>query len=1544
MRKANIFKRILSFMLVLTLIMSGLGLDLGGITKDNDNVIEVEASTGDTSANDATCGGSSGGDSAYIDGMCYRFSLVSVDIIDTNKHTVHADKLRSLLSARSEYSILVTNDSNLKSKTIKCWSNRGKGEKYTQAVVDSLDKVFGAKCPNSGKNGNTGEHCTFNPSILDKSNWSVKNTQNNGYLGAQGPFQAFISENKDYAIKNFVECLKANSRFNLNISDTAKWVIFVEPVVISYHTRIDEDTRFALSYQDCIGSAQNGTTWSYAFTQLAYPSSTNPFKYLDSPSTRRNGKWATILKAMRSTRFSFYDRANNLGGGLNEKYESGANLDGLYYEHEGDICDTGFGIYGAGVEESGAKTSVNYTLICDGSSNTGGSISDVKASFNAVSSDSYDTINPMSRKVKEDEDGEIVTKTYYDGFNELDSDASKLRTITKSNAIGKDEPTYKTGDVATLTGRVTGISSTDWTNYRKNYIGVSSGVDKVRYLRNEEKSTKNLIKKLTGKDANATENTMITSLKSISLIPYAEAVAYSGAINLGNTYSLKLSDGSDVSNITDLATSHIFNVFSNTFNASKGVLSTSVKTTTSFDDKQNTLRNYSINSALYGLKCAKELSSLNQDNYDSTGGDKASTLGVGVTVLAKKSKVNSFLALATLNRDNGVVTCEQYANVDGSTISGDKSVTNNAKINKVIEYDVTKVGTITIPSDYNAKCFYVAVPNSVYSLSINSSGKRTGEDVFSLFSNNQELSSLNQFKSIVGSKIDTSKAIFGEITPQNVVKVGSDANSQGYSVLVLQVKGNVTKKSELKLMDYELNYIYPSMLTDGDYASLISDTSYRTLQDTTAGCSHASHHSVVYDYSANKYVNATQGEYTGNIIGKNLGLGTNKNILQFDNFTGGEFTTEENARSGHTFTNNFTNVKFSLAVNLIRSSFGDKRVVSKMTNQTSDKGIVGAVSEDYIKNNLDLTIGVVPNSSSAGASEIRNSNATVGDVLKDNFIWDVSFTHSDCSPIKYRSDLISGTVSCPGYPVGQNGWGNCGSFTWYEIVKTEVPASDFGHKVKYKVSEKAYKYQSDTLATGRTNVETIKDSLQAPENGLNSGSSLVKPYKIAVVHNSDKKDASGNEILFGFYPEVPMRSYFTSGDKITNVRMSTGDENENRMASSYVTPWTLRTIGEVQRTVKPSAMYIMRVNHKYAGTSTEVSPAIKGTTISDSTAVGTNADAVSDDKPVIYAGGDVTLKVNPEFTFNMYGYSLDIIEPTDTTLAGVGTYTNVIADSTINLKNSWGIKMSSQDVKKEFDDWVDDILHKHLGADLTLTVNGAGVDKIYRNFTTSVGGFNDIKSTADGVYSLSVVKGEFVKNGGYNKLISQIKSDYELSTDAEAESLFLNSDICKSITDAIESSNDTFNTSRKSDAIDSSRDHWYDEEVKTFVIRRFKKENIAIKNIVVNDKIDYGAAPTAEDTTASLDSYKKADAKWYLTMYLKKDGKKKTPDGFTVSTDVNSGKTETLYYHPKDYTGTGYTGSTLDKANKTGSIIINECYVNGADFVIPSASTYDMGN
>ena len=67
-------------------------------------------------------------------------------------------------------------------------------------------------------------------------------------------------------------------------------------------------------------------------------------------------------------------------------------------------------------------------------------------------------------------------------------------------------------------------------------------------------------------------------------------------------------------------------------------------------------------------------------------------------------------------------------------------------------------------------------------------------------------------------------------------------------------------------------------------------------------------------------------------------------------------------------------------------------------------------------------------------------------------------------------------------------------------------------------------------------------------------------------------------------------------------------------------------------------------------------------------------------------------------------------------------------------------------------------------------------------------------------------------------------------------------------------------TSQNTDAVRN----WYDEEVRTIVLRRFKTESLYFNNITASDKIDYNTAPDAGTT---VDNWTGRQADWYLNMY-----------------------------------------------------------------------------
>ena len=105
--------------------------------------------------------------------------------------------------------------------------------------------------------------------------------------------------------------------------------------------------------------------------------------------------------------------------------------------------------------------------------------------------------------------------------------------------------------------------------------------------------------------------------------------------------------------------------------------------------------------------------------------------------------------------------------------------------------------------------------------------------------------------------------------------------------------------------------------------------------------------------------------------------------------------------------------------------------------------------------------------------------------------------------------------------------------------------------------------------------------------------------------------------------------------------------------------------------------------------------------------------------------------------------------------------------------------------------------------------------------------------------------------------------------------------------------------------------NWYDEEVRTIVLRRFKTES---NSITASDKIDYNTAPTSETT---LDTWKGRKADGYLNLAYK---------------DTNT--------NPK----LGFNTSTVSDTNVAQNFeVIRNLYVDNASFIIPSATIDNMG-
>ena len=452
-----------------------------------------------------------------------------------------------------------------------------------------------------------------------------------------------------------------------------------------------------------------------------------------------------------------------------------------------------------------------------------------------------------------------------------------------------------------------------------------------------------------------------------------------------------------------------------------------------------------------------------------------------------------------------------------------------------------------------------------------------------------------------------------------------------------------------------------------------------------------------------------------------------------------------------------------------------------------------------------------------------------------------------------------------------------------------------------------------------------------------------------------------------------------------------------------VTPYVVPVMGEVARSAKGANLYFMTTKqNSYKGfvskngsedtTLNQSQNDFSGSTLSDSVASGTQADALqkaqaksscNTDKSkeqVIYAGSDVTVTGDSNFSLNLYGYSLDLINKDDVITKSFATtnkyttytdaYTDVVADNS-NIYQKWyevingtykdiiaAVKADSPirtaDSNREimntrYNEWSKEVTKiDNWTADYTLNVHGNGYNSKFTNFSATIGTLKtaqgkEATTSQTDVYSLHIKNGDIIKtDGSYVAMINQIAMDYfgDEATDVSgtvtltngvqvaklkhydaAQELFEKSDIGSSVKNAIESSSDDFNKSGSCFSDGDSRGvssigsvkNWYDEEVRTIVVRRFKTEPLYFKGITASDKIDYNIAPDADTMT---ENWKGRQADWYLNLYYKADDK---VDEF------------------------GTTASTLISGANRKFQVIRDLYVDNASFIVPSATTDNMG-
>lgn len=556
----------------------------------------------------------------------------------------------------------------------------------------------------------------------------------------------------------------------------------------------------------------------------------------------------------------------------------------------------------------------------------------------------------------------------------------------------------------------------------------------------------------------------------------------------------------------------------------------------------------------------------------------------------------------------------------------------------------------------------------------------------------------------------------------------------------------------------------------------------------------------------------------------------------FEDNNGGTYTSATDL-----FSNGCASVDFSWT--LSRALFGDKRTISSLTNNTYATYAQTTLGNDY--GNKPATILM--------ATTERDSWSTFsGGDSTEKFKFDFRFDKTD------STNAITGHNAVDHSSCGGVLHYNAGTQVAASFINTATVDQISGASVTactVTINELVFKYSAGSKPVGENpnSDMSIFDANIDRYTGYDTSNHYNKEYVVAFLHNTDN--------VITFYPEVPMQLWYIT---------------DNHSATRNV----INTMGEQMRSSKSSMIVGMRlVNITGDGD-------VTGTVYSDTMQAGSATGGSSN--ALIYAGSDVSLTAKVNSGIEMYGYALDLVNKSvdSTVYTGVGVQSNYASDKVIydgsDVYTDWGNSGTTDALRNEFKFWATNMVsEKNLTAEVTLDVNGTGVDKTYEDMGATIARTGGITVNDGDAYQIVVVNGNLVQNGGYTALIKQMATDFNIS-ESDAKEMFFNSELWYNIVSAIEHSGDSANMSQSQwydGKVDAAHNHigsmvaepnrllgnsahWYDEQVKTFVVRRFYTNTVKFGTITVNDKIDYNSAPRSGQ----------ANAEWYLTLYINGNG------------------------------------------------------------------------
>lgn len=891
--------------------------------------------------------------------------------------------------------------------------------------------------------------------------------------------------------------------------------------------------------------------------------------------------------------------------------------------------------------------------------------------------------------------------------------------------------------------------------------------------------------------------------------------------------------------------------------------------------------------------CIKAANSYSSDKAISKKGDfkKGETLGLGTEFIIKGSPVTSNHYIITIGNTGATVTKSEDLNYTTNSV-GSVTTQDNAIALVVAKRNTANTNANAVKNGLNSSMTPQAVLSTLASNLSNIEVQETDASARNVTVGHDTSNSNNGYVIYeVVSNIDSSNLTgtteledwFLNKYTNNILETAyKQAHSGGAFNFGINTTHTVWKDSSCYAKaDCGANLL---VRTNKDY-----ETTYKLATSGTEIAYDASMKKYYYPASASTTFNGSDSIYKYPVTINTKTYSDAKNIDYAFNFIRSA-TGDVRSISGITYSN-YNEIGDASDILKMKSNFG----VVPTTVKTTDVGkrkISGTITESFTFSAIFNRTGS-ENGYKDGASAIHGGFAnyhTYGtpQEVKDNVTGEVTKVPNVCRAMYYLNEPVASK--------------NAG-------LVFNVSTS---HKFTYTLTGIAYKYQTAELVEGKN---SFLEGVDMHALGINANKPAgatkknTNEYRYATVHRNTGVDLK-------FYPENYM---------VYKIGETVFDSAPYKYAA---------VMSEVKRTSESSSLYLFKINTDVE----DENSVVTGSTYSDTMQGGTSSfgkNGVS-----IPAGSDVTVLADAtNIKLDLYGYALDLIDGSKDSTMSIGAGSNKTYNSVVksgeNVASAWdNASDHSEKLKSNFITWADNILQvENFGADFVLKVNNQVKGA---NFSATVGKVNHTSGAVeDGVYNIVVENGEIVKSAGaYNNMIQQIAADYDCST-AEAETIFTDSQIYTAIMNAIESSTSNFNTSGQATGVAESwtstlgnANNWYDEKVRTFVVRRYTNLGNTLSDITATDKLDYSLAPNGDDSgKENAGAGTTFNANWYLNIFFN-SARKDTVDSLLLENST--------YYDPS-------VSTDISGANNAYSVLIKENHVKDADFLIPASSTSSFG-